>query len=409
MKKFERTQWPVGHGGFHTGKLEQDGDNFSFFYDCGSKTAEKSASKKLMHQKLADIEFDFGVISHFDSDHFSEVQNATVETLFLPYATRSDILLNILVESQHSTKSLHVTATAMYTRLNVLRQRSRIVMVKHGSLDDVDPPLPGDNRQAPTRILDQVPMVRSGMFDVISDETVLHEQDRSRNPVLDFKFFNYKWEQISTEFAGALHVHLGSLRDETDQRYRSVQAFLQSIEDHPGIIARKNGKVLQTIYKELLAPHGISEITPSNLSSLCLFSRVSERVRSKSVFRTVKARHLQHRDSNNWREGKSGWMLTGDLELASPVWNQFYDHYFIECDECLVFNVPHHSSSKSVTSETLHALTGECVYLANVKSGDKKHPSDTLRMLFQAFHCEDQLLCVDEDPASIFSLSTRHV
>ncbi|MCS4509950.1 hypothetical protein [Xylophilus ampelinus] len=34
--RFERVQWPVGHGGFHTGRLKGGQANLHYFFDCGA-------------------------------------------------------------------------------------------------------------------------------------------------------------------------------------------------------------------------------------------------------------------------------------------------------------------------------------------------------------------------------------
>jgi hypothetical protein len=71
--KFERVQWPVGHGGFHTGRFKGGSADFRYFFDCGALSKE---GKALIREKLETVEFDFGVISHFDHDHYSELGGA---------------------------------------------------------------------------------------------------------------------------------------------------------------------------------------------------------------------------------------------------------------------------------------------------------------------------------------------
>ena len=68
--KFERVQSPVGHGGFHTGRFKGGSADFRYFFDCGACSKE---GKELIREKLSTVEFDFGAISHFDHDHYSEL------------------------------------------------------------------------------------------------------------------------------------------------------------------------------------------------------------------------------------------------------------------------------------------------------------------------------------------------
>ncbi len=89
---FERTQWPVGHGGFHTGRLIGHSQTlFSYFYDCGSHAPAASKAVALIRVELSSRHFQAGVISHFDHDHFAAVSHSAPAVLYL-----SEVKLTIL-------------------------------------------------------------------------------------------------------------------------------------------------------------------------------------------------------------------------------------------------------------------------------------------------------------------------
>jgi hypothetical protein len=78
---FERTQWPVGHGGFHTAELQVDAlAPFHYFFDCGGS----KAGAQFIRGRLQGAQYDFGVLSHFHADHIGEMAHARVDRIFLP-------------------------------------------------------------------------------------------------------------------------------------------------------------------------------------------------------------------------------------------------------------------------------------------------------------------------------------
>ena len=98
--------YPVGQGGFYTGRIERDGHHvWSFVYDCGSSSDPShlnSAIKDSLEGKawgpILGGQIEFLIVSHLDADHvnglkelLSQIKSgskqAGVRVAFLPYLT----------------------------------------------------------------------------------------------------------------------------------------------------------------------------------------------------------------------------------------------------------------------------------------------------------------------------------
>ena len=186
--KFERTQWPVGHGGFHTGILKFDKVDFRYFYDCRSKSKEGNT---LIEDKLSNVHFNFGVISHFDRDHYEALLNATVDVLFIPYMSPTDMLFYTIASLMDgSSVEEAIQGYAVLRRLS--NAGTRIVMVNDSqpnqdspTADTVEDPISDD------AVSLRIDTNRNGTSDYqqMSHESAVDAQ-LGAQPVLYFKFFN---------------------------------------------------------------------------------------------------------------------------------------------------------------------------------------------------------------------------
>jgi len=376
--KFERVQWPVGHGGFHTGRLKGGNADFRYFFDCGAYSRE---GKALIREKLAAIDFDFGVISHFDHDHYSELTSAKkVKVLFLPYMTPADMLLQALVD-QDANK---LTAEQAFQGFNVLRQLriggTRIIMVDGRSEVQGNTPQ-GDPEELPGGLSMRLPGANKAATGTqkMRHEAVVEIQQGAA-ALLYFKFFNHRVEEASLAFAIQLEdaVKAGQLKRTDETPYTSVDNFLADVAAGDAQVVHINGRAMQKVYEKTLATPTLkaSPITGSNLSSLTMFSRSTDHRYYEKFYRRGTALRVQ--GSRRRLSGyEDGWMLTGDLELTPKTWSAFNDHYFYELSECTVFNVPHHASEISLCEEAVAFLVDQ-FFIMSVNAGDDKHPADAL-------------------------------
>ncbi|MBI5925873.1 MAG: hypothetical protein HY836_09775 [Aquabacterium sp.] len=376
--KFERVQWPVGHGGFHTGRIKGGRADFRYFFDCGAYSTE---GKALIRDKLATVDFDFGVISHFDHDHYSELASAKkVKVLFLPYMTQADMVLQALADQAANG----LTVKQAFQGFNVLRQLqnsgTRIVMVDgRGEMrDDVRR---GNLEELQGGLSLSIPSVKNAAKNT---QEMQHEAGveilQGSATLVYFKFFNHRMEEASNAFAIQLAaaVAAGKLNRADQTAYTNVDDFLADVAAGNAQVVRINGRAMQGVYKKTLSAPTLkaSPITGSNLSSLTMFSRSANSRNGGDLHRQNMA--LRVRGSRCGMFGREdGWMLTGDLELTPKTWPAFNDHYFYELSECSVFSVPHHASEISLCEEAVAFLV-EQFFVMPVDAEDDKHPANAL-------------------------------
>lgn len=381
--KFERVQWPVGHGGFHTGRLKGGDVDFRYFFDCG---AISKVGKELIREKLAAVEFDFGVISHFDNDHYSELASAKkVKVLFIPYMTPADMVLQAVFDEATNG----VTLTQAFEGFNVLRRLQEngtsIVMVdgRVGELSDTPEGRPdGTPENLPGGLSWRIPGVSKA---VKGRQEMRHEAAVEvligTTEVLYFKFFNHRMKEASQAFAEQLEVAVKErrLKKEDETPYTNVADFLDAVLTGDAQVVRINGTVMQDIYKQTLTDDKLkaSPITGSNLSSVTMYSRSACHWRNGNIHMSSSSilAPSPHRATSHYEDG---WMLTGDLELTPKTWPAFNDHYFYELSECTVFNVPHHASEISLCEEATTFLASK-FFVMSVNAEDGKHPADALK------------------------------
>ena len=361
---FERTQWAVGHGGFHAGKLASNGlVLFNYFYDCGSKEAKESQAKKNITKSLAETTYDFGVLSHFDNDHVSEILTAKeVKILFLPYMSPADYLLYIL--SYGTAVKDMKSASKIYANLKALiGKKIRVVMVRH--VDD----------RSDDGILISVPIDSTSRefqdgVEVI-DDTGERVFNKSGEPILKFRFYNYYPNDLSSALKNALDnfIEEGKFLDIKGVVFKSDKDFFSQLGSNPTGIIDKNHEQLINLQVKIAKDSGVRNITPKNLSSLTLYSHCNNN--RYDIF----ANELSSREQRFVNAVRSGWMLTGDLELLEGISENFRDHYGDILDEILVFNIPHHASSQAFDKNSLCLLSRKSVFISSVKDGDEHHPS----------------------------------
>lgn len=376
--KFERIQWPVGHGGFHTGQLKGGSANFRYFFDCGALSKE---GKSLICEKLKSIEFDFGVISHFDHDHYSELANAKqLSVLFIPYMTPSDMVLHALVD-QATNRLTPQKAFEGFQLLKQLEAKGTLIVMVDGRSEGgaQDDPPQREPEQLGGGLSMRIPIGRGATKStqvMRHDLAVTVELDADATAVIQFKFFNHKAEEASRAFSLKLEeaVNAGHLKKTDNTPYSCVEDFLADVVGGAADVVAINGKAMQAVYEKTLKDSTLkaSGITSSNLSSLTMFSRLVKHWYTHDIlFRPQLLRGRM--DWSNYY----GWMLTGDLELTPETWPAFYQHYFCELPGCDIFNVPHHGSGISLCEEAL-TLLGEQYFVMSVSAEDDKHPAKAL-------------------------------
>src|SRR5579871_2801474 len=103
-----RTQYPVGHGGFHGGRIRVSANNDlalltkNYVYDCGSESADAFDRALRKHQRVSEETTDLLFISHLDSDHVNKIDRLMgaqpARIVVLPYLEDEDLATLIAEE-----------------------------------------------------------------------------------------------------------------------------------------------------------------------------------------------------------------------------------------------------------------------------------------------------------------------
>lgn len=415
--KFERSQLPVGHGGFHIGTLNVQGEFFRYFFDCGGG----ADGKKLIDAEFHGNSFDFGVISHFDADHFSQLSKAKVKRVFVPYLDELDMFFLTVMHFFQEGKFFDFS-----DELTKLANIVDVVMVQHVPSNDNDRgnflgPEPDENDIR----MKGIKATRQGSIYSISDNDDIFIGTKAID-LITLKFYNHQADEIRTSFNTALSNALttsasvktgkggGSkkattpapaLSDDLGKGYTSLEDFLADVKANPAKIIKKNAARLKAVYAEVLTGHGEPGVTESNLSSLTMFSVTNESSGQRN-WNHVFSKPPSAIDYNSYYYERDGWMLTGDLELTGDIWRRFHTHYNFSIEQCIVFNVPHHGSTRAFDDSAIHHITTRKHFIFPVKEDDKSHPSPALIEMLKCYGVEDsEIIEVTEQPTSRFTLT----
>lgn len=395
---YVRMQWPVGHGGFHTGQLAGEQVVFRYFYDCGSKT---SGCTQKIRGELSAGRFEFGVISHFDRDHYSALDSArNLKKLYLPYMTDTDMLFLALSDQAKNNLSLEDALEGFTVLKNLSERGTKVIMVNDRSDSQADTASVDGER--PEELTDQItihyPKIERSDANIYG-VSAHHEPLQVKNGLKDllyFKFFNYYNSKASKIFKRYLNkaVKNNKLVDGNNKPYQSVEIFLEKLKaDCAGVVAL-NGRAMQKIYIDALSDQkiGIQKKYASNLSSLTMYSSSTGLKESKKYCARLCSLGNENKRALKFFHCCDGWMLTGDLELTQKIWPIFAKHYRYELPCCRVFNIPHHGSKNSLCKSAVKCLSNN-FFIIPVNKNSKKHPEWSLVQLLRRHKVRWQKAC----------------
>ena len=101
-----RTQYPVGQGCFHAGRVSwiredsRSPDDFHYVYDCGSSDGSTTLHDAVVEWRRQTPRLDALFVSHLDTDHVNGIDrllaSVMVDTVYIPYVDAATHVLDIV-------------------------------------------------------------------------------------------------------------------------------------------------------------------------------------------------------------------------------------------------------------------------------------------------------------------------
>lgn len=461
----DRTQFPIGQGGFHATSVETSrGDRLSIVIDCGGSDA---AHRSLLIEAFAEgtRQHDILAISHLDEDHINGIDGlraagVSFNTVFLPH-----------VDVEHYLKWMTLKLCAgesdIAELVRVVQTGGRLYGGDFGSVVRVGPPglapsgerdrdLPQDNNLAGMLSDDAYTAVRLArgprgqvfscsqsltfkyidwLFRFYSREWVCPGEVQAiwrlpcfsgLNSVVSRTISNMSsadWDKFSID----LEAQLSAIIPATEAT--SVKSFLEA---SLGKDEHRLGSVRKLVTDLRAKANGISckallgrmyelseELRDYNDASMCIYSGPAQRgfARRHQFTRAVypRRRSMRGRDMDKVQTREVGWISTGDADFSSPEKLQaFAQHYHAETGLTSVLVLPHHGSRKSFDDnmdrlrELIVTLSDSPLFIAPANPEHKKfrHPHWPVESTCRK---AGDFLVVDRDLSSAYAESISSV
>lgn len=349
--KTYRTQYRVGHGGFHTTIVLSGHDSFVYVYDTGAMPR-----KALVHdaiddfvsrlKKLGITTVDYLILSHIDEDHvncFAELVSAldrakiTHPTVVLPWLEPEEKLLALRHANHRHDDAVAVTLAGEDDEVVAyfldLAFRDIVYVIHPGSAEDIDVP-------------DGARFVVAGT-------------EFARNS-------SVPWTLIATrikpdqntldDFYNRVVSRTGFDPDKSADRKELVKSWRGYIRSAMHTAANNS----------LISGYGHSL---TNWSSLSIFGASASPTRRKCVLSAQPKGDLSS-------DCDHGWLHTGDLPLDVPdVWNAFvqaWQRHLPQTKTCALA-APHHGSPNGHNPHLFSRFSPEYVlYMTGWTAGSAK-------------------------------------
>lgn len=389
-----RTQWAVGHGGFHSGIIRSDDgqSEISWMYDCGTSSSGNSLTAELKTFKSRTSYFsktfstDYLFISHFHEDHVGGLgrlhkANFKAARIFAPLLDPLERILAFASGDEPSDPIdldfyLGLIADPESTLSQISDSITFVIPGAGGAQrpdaesEEEGPKDPGD-----TNFTGSPMPANSNTSATCSDAASTITTDSGR-PIWVFEPYVLKQltgDKVLKSFKKELAVALGTTHGKLTNKLASSTSILDLIKSGP------NRAKMRLAYEAVLRSQGLER--DLNLTSLCLYagpiSKVSRTWRSRWPLRDITSE-----DQNDWVDRrevgawtlKAGWLHTGDASLKHRGrCAEFLSFYKVRLHSVGAFLLPHHGSDFSFDSNLLAAMKSHPVCLVASKPGHRKN------------------------------------
>lgn len=378
----------VGQGCFYAGAIKHNNSSFVVVYDCGTVTGRDPLTPCIKEFKKEYIHIDLLIISHFDKDHVSGVEELIkgirVERIIMPYMPlwyRIALIAKTSGDSD-SYNNLLINPSIYFTEgdfnignISYIDQSPN----EEGNIDNIpesDPEFdrilgpneigdlnleePKEDENFKQKVLNEEPELKHEKVSFLQAGTIL----RLENSLWEFLFY-HKQTKNQTDIT--------SFQKAVDD-YMTVEGISRTHD----LFSLKHSTEIQKTYIK----HINSNV---NYSSLCVYHGPQFKAEVHGGVKNIPLDEFKRLLSKfNFYSVdnilKSGTLLTGDQFLKkSSDFDPFYNYYRNRLDKTLVFQVPHHGSFKNwkmMPNElNKHRLK---IFVINCGHGRKKHPEKNM-------------------------------
>lgn len=384
-----RVQWPVGKGGFSTGRIEGDGTAFNYVYDCGA-TSKARLSTIIDFYGRETRSADLVFISHLDSDHVNGIEMLAaaldgIKAVVMPYLSMLDVLV-LVCEALDAGALTEAYAEALTDTAGWLSRNgiASVIYVgksefRNGEPAPPEPPYDGEpmrgilgpnpETEGPWSVtFDGRAIMRLPQTPGRADEYWLDgnsgiRMGRLQKPIWQFIPFVPRFEDASVrKFEQEIEKLEGD--DGVDIHHpEGLRDYIKSVN---------NRRKLKKCYKALAADR--------NKTCLCLATAWDDGVDYVRAH-IVRAGAERGRPCpyKYWpwiyqHSRGSVWLHTGDLHLkAGPILDDYVARHRDVMDRIRVFQLPHHGSRHSFDQTAMKAISPHVVF-ATVNEPSKNHP-----------------------------------
>lgn len=396
-----RQQWAVGHGFFHTAKVDAGGRIYRYVYDCGSTgqgvIAKQRANEFLNIEKLYGADrpdIHMLVISHFHSDHVNGVPNLfrlfNVRRLVIPYLETDAQIVALahfasLGPAAWSRFHLLVTDPRAWADAQNGEGNTEIVQV-HGGEDGEAPqaePVPppfedGNGFSLGPLSLSQQPWIERPGAPVQIRDTAPVAIFNAKRSVWTFRFYVQNRPTLENLIIADLLKKL---------RCVSRGELLKNLNERAWI---------QGNWETIRGSVNAQAPNEQNKTTLCMFSGPEPNY----TLREARMPFLPHAFRYPWLPARNiGWLGTGDAELTDAGhYQSFENHYAGFIEKTLTLSIPHHGSIKNYHPKL--ARIGRA-HVITARAGDTKHPAPEVRLHIKS-ECGNPLVVTRDVPTQLF-------
>lgn len=388
MITIKRTQFPVGHGGFHYGEINFDKDRkFTWIFDCGTDNSQDLIES---HIESISNEIDIFYLSHFHSDHYSGINKLIqhgikIKNFVIPYTEILDRFFYAITDPSHvgnsinsiNTNLLHSPKTFLSQSFNI--RESSVIEIGNPEIQESISESQEYNFGPYTVFFD----AKSGNAEIIYNqeklpiwEILTHTSPKIANN--SQSFFNYIIQECKKNGLLNINSKITAKQVENLLNRKIVWEYIFSK------INLKSQKIFQCIKDAYTGK--ISKVFPDGTNGCCIsiYSGISSYLFQNKLsdfsafwppvfccsYDTNKNIITNHQYPSYWNF-RDGWVLTGDMPLNDMNYLYSLASRFSPNERVSLFSAPHHGSDKSWNQYILNIFSNIQLLTTESKPGHK--------------------------------------